>query len=288
MNGFIAGVQPLAAGDRALLFLQPRNDGAWGVTQLIFGAFRRVAVGGHTYAVRRLDTAQELRRDGDGALRPLTASSDLPRDWARFVNWVANRAAGRESAPSYFRPARSDLRNRGEAFTLLGEGSPGCNDGTHNLRWFDFPGSVAIAQLFRPAGPRGRGFSEIQAALAAWTADPTSNVSYVYGGTNSVSAACQNTIYFDGDCLQPFRGRQVDPCADDRGAGHLTLLGLGVHGAKNSTIANVSGVRLVLPVLTDGLSQLTNVNAKRLAWPTLIFRVHSPDSPNTYSGISHA
>lgn len=186
----IEGIQPLVPGDRALLFLQPRSDGTWGVTQLIFGAFRRVASGGRFYAMRNLGAAREIA--------PLGAASERPRDWAGFTAWVEDRAAGRARAADYLRPLSSALQTQVEAFTLLTEGSPGCGDGNHATRWFGFPASVAIsANSGGQPGLAGGGFGQIQTALAAWTADPGSNVSYVWGGTSAISSSCGNTIYFD-------------------------------------------------------------------------------------------
>lgn len=186
----IEGIQPVVAGDRVLLFLQPRSDGAWGVTQLIFGTFRRVASAGRFYATRNLDAAQEIATLGAGG--------DRPRDWAGFTSWIADRALGIPHVADYFRPSSSALRNQVAAFTLLTEGSPGCGDGNHATRWFGFPSSVAIsANSGGQPGLAGGGFSEIQTALATWTADPGSNVNYVYGGTNAISTSCQDTIYFN-------------------------------------------------------------------------------------------
>ncbi len=197
----IWGVQPLVEGDRALLFLHPRRDGTWGVAQLIFGAFREVAQGGSRYAVRNLEAAQEWAPASDGALAPVAGSSDRPRDFRQFADWVEDRARGRVRATAYFRASSQGLRNITDAFTLLTEapGGAGCNDGAiHSPRWFIFPGGTSIAaNSSGQPGLAGGGFTEVQAALAAWTADGGSNINYGYGGTTAVDDTCENTIIFD-------------------------------------------------------------------------------------------
>jgi len=58
------GVPAFRRGERALLFLEPRGDGAYGVSQLALGAFHLVVRDGRTLAVRDLAEACEVHFGG--------------------------------------------------------------------------------------------------------------------------------------------------------------------------------------------------------------------------------
>ncbi len=83
----VHGVPVLAPRDRALLFLQPREDGTYGILHLMLGAFFEAGSGDGRVALRPFDGLGELG----------VSSSDEPeqvRDWDRFESWLADRSRG--------------------------------------------------------------------------------------------------------------------------------------------------------------------------------------------------
>src|SRR5688500_9243557 len=98
----VFGAPRFRVGERALVFLQPRADGSFGVLQAMLGAFHEAESSGEAalrLAVRDLSEATEVARPGHPVLGP-----GAPRDFDRFVAWLADRAAGRSRAPDYFVP----------------------------------------------------------------------------------------------------------------------------------------------------------------------------------------
>jgi hypothetical protein len=92
------------------------------------------------------------------------------------------------------------LRNLTDRFTFLpaADGFP--------IRWFVFDsgGSNTFRALESgQPGLAGGGFTEFQTALAAWNADPATNISYLYGGTTTDPSG-PNRIVFDQDLGSPF------------------------------------------------------------------------------------
>lgn len=169
----IHGAPRLAAGERALLFLAPNADGSYHILHLMLGAFREVSSGGRRIAVRDLGGAVGLNKDGSGA------APDRPRDLERFGDWLADRAKGVRREPDYFEEKTGDLEAAREAFNLL-------DGGGVKMRWFEFDAGKAVSWSAHQAGQSGvpgSGFAEIQRALAAWTAEPSTPVRYLYAGT---------------------------------------------------------------------------------------------------------
>ena len=79
-------------------------------------------------------------------------------------------------------------------YTLLGSNG-------QNFRWFN-GGGTWFAYQSGQSGMAGGGFAELQAALAAWNADPGSNLSLSYGGTTSRASGFRandgaNVVLFD-------------------------------------------------------------------------------------------
>ena len=94
----VHGAPVFHEGDRLLLFLVARDDGAYAVLHLGLGAFHRLTgvVGEQTrdIALRNLIDSAD-RKSNDGLI-------DAPRDWEEFSSWLAKRAAGRRAAENYF------------------------------------------------------------------------------------------------------------------------------------------------------------------------------------------
>jgi hypothetical protein len=187
----IWGLTRLATGDRALLFLVPRPDGAYGVNQLILGAFREVEVAGQRVAVRDLDAASELRMDASGKLASVSGG-DRPRDAGGFSQWIVQRAQGLSKKPDYFRDGLALPK-----YNLIYDIA--CNDFLP-LRRFDFDLGDSVGFTATSSGQPGLadgGFPEVQTALAAWTNDRASIIDYSYAGTTEIIRSNNNTIVFD-------------------------------------------------------------------------------------------
>lgn len=188
----IWGLTRLGIGDRALLFLLPRHDGTYGVNQLILGAFREVEVSGERVAVRDLEGASELRADASGKLASVSGG-DRPRNVEGFSQWIAQRADKRFRPADYFRDGLVLPK-----YNLFADASCGGGDG-RPIRWFTFDSGGSVSFTSNSSGQPGLadgGVSEIQAALAAWTNDSSSPISYLYGGSTA-STSTNNNIVFD-------------------------------------------------------------------------------------------
>jgi hypothetical protein len=189
----IWGAPVFHEGERALLFLKERADGSYGILHLMLGAFHEMDEGGRRIALRDLSQASEVRPLPGGKLASGT-SQDLPRDAARFADWLADRANGNRRAADYLLdlPA-SALKSLHEKFTLFVDDSNG-----HNLRWFDFDGGGSVTFFANSGGQAGLadgGFSEFQNALAAWTNEPTTPIRYLYGGKTGATGGLKD---YDG------------------------------------------------------------------------------------------
>ena len=176
----IKGAPRFSNGERALVFLSPSQDGAYRLTQFSLGAFHIVDRGTRTYAYRDLRTAEAVPLPGR-----LTPVQDGIRDYAEFRAWLEDRAAGLRTVVDYFRELpTNELEAITENFTLFLDPVTG-----FNFRWEDFAGTptVFFAQATGQPGLPGGGFQEFQDALAAWNADPNSNIDLRYGGTTNLS-----------------------------------------------------------------------------------------------------
>src|SRR4029078_13128681 len=85
-----------AAGKDALLFLRPAQDGTYRILHLMLGAFHQRTVNGKTLALRDLSDADDV-----GAKSRAEDGVDAVRDFNRFSDWVADRAAGMPNPGNY-------------------------------------------------------------------------------------------------------------------------------------------------------------------------------------------
>lgn len=185
---FLYGVPRFEPGERAILFLVPTRDGAFGILHLGLGAFHRLDRSSGALAVRDLSGADVVTPPGGGA----DTGRSLARDYDAFASWLADRSAGLRPPARYFVAAPPEARRSlADRFTLLAVSG-------FNLRWFAFDtgGSVGwrANSSGQPAVPGG-GFTEFQAALAAWNADACTPIDLTYLGTTSASAGL---VFFDG------------------------------------------------------------------------------------------
>jgi hypothetical protein len=190
----VEGAPSLQPGERAILFLSPRPDGTFGIYQLFLGAFHdSPAKGGRRLALRRLDGTRAVPLSG--RLSP----SEPARDFDLFVSWIAARVAGIRGPRLY------DIAAVAAEAEQVSEGFRFFQVNGRAFRWFDFDEGTSIewrAHANGQPGLTGGGFSEFQTALAAWNADPGTNISYTYGGTTTNTGGFtesdgQHTILFD-------------------------------------------------------------------------------------------
>jgi hypothetical protein len=173
----IWGAPEFAAGERALLFLSPNQDGSFRILHLMLGAFHEARdAQGSWLAVRNLSEAQEVRLPG--GLPPADRADEQgSRDLGKFREWLTDRALGVERKADYFtsrRPVQS-LAAPATFFTRNGI----------KMRWFDFDQRLNVAwrahSSGQPAVPGG-GFNEFKTALNAWNHATDTNIRYVYAG----------------------------------------------------------------------------------------------------------
>jgi hypothetical protein len=190
----IWGAPQMAVGEDALLFLAPEDDGTFRILHLMLGAFHRQVVQGRGLALRDLSEAQEVRPDGVGP------ASDDVRDFGRFSDWIADRAAGIVRDRDYVVQGGAQLRSAIGAFTLMK------GDDNLPIRWFEFDSGQSIAWRVHSGGQPGLGLDAsigaFNVALRAWDDDPGSNVRYTFAGTTTAGSGFDdsddvNTILFE-------------------------------------------------------------------------------------------
>ncbi len=166
----IHGAPRFEEGDRALLFLSPRSDGTYGIQHLMLGAFLEVERGDRRAAMRRLEGT---RLAGDEDLEEL----ETVRDWDRFENWLADRAAGRLRAPDYFSGASEAPGSVFLPNLLKANGKP--------IRFFEFDdGGKVIWKVGRGLSNAKKAFKR---AIKAWNSDPDTVVNLARNGRTSVT-----------------------------------------------------------------------------------------------------
>lgn len=171
----IWGVPEFSPGERMLLFLAPRSDGTYGILHLMLGAFSELEFGGARVAVRALSEALGLPLDAD----PPRASEPV-RDFAGFVNWITDRAAGLNRPIDYYVDrALADVRpSRGSGGLLEDR----CTQ--LNFRWSELDRGEAVRWSFDAGGfdGRGGGRSAFMRARRLWTRASEGAVRFQNGG----------------------------------------------------------------------------------------------------------
>lgn len=210
------GAPQMKVGESSLLFLAPANDGTFRILHLMLGAFHRQTVQGKSLALRDLSEAQEVRPDGVGE------ASDEVRDFGRFSDWLADRAAGIVRDRDYVVRGGSQLRSAVGAFTLMK------GDDNQPVRWFEFDSGQSIAWRVHQGGQPGLGIdasiAAFNVALRAWNDDPGSNIRYAYAGTTGAGNGFNkddnvNAILFEDP------GDQASEGSFDCGSGGVIAVG---------------------------------------------------------------
>ena len=174
-------------------------------------------------ALRDLSEAHEI-----GAKSTAGEGTDAVRDFDRFSDWIADRAAG-IAERGRLRPWRSPrpssrLSRRSSPSSPRRTATPSAGSASTAGR--------AWSGRSTPRASRASGLdatvAAFQAALTAWTADPGTNINYVYVGTTQAATGLTrsdgvNTILFD----DPFRD-DPDEAVDgvfDCGSGGVIAMG---------------------------------------------------------------
>jgi hypothetical protein len=195
------GAPRFAPGERAILFLSPNADGTHSVLHLMLGAFHAVPAGGRRLALRDLSEARRISS---------SKQPERPRDFGRFSRWIAARARGEKRQADYFVNGAGDKLGRTTApFTLMRAPSDNLP-----VRWFDFDTGGHVSWYAHEVGQQGLaggGYTELQTALQAWTADPDSVIDYRYEGTTDSAEGFTaddglNTVLFNdpNDEVSPY------------------------------------------------------------------------------------
>jgi len=195
----IWGAPQFTEGESALLFLNPAKDGTYHILHLMLGAFHRRTIEGQAVALRDLSEALEVNGKGQDAVR----------NFDRFADWAADRAAGLRHEGGYIvSPTKAMLTGVDTKFTLLtpSDGNP--------IRWFRFDNGQSVEWRIGSAGQLGLGLAasiqQFQIALNVWTNDAATNINYVYVGTTDATGGLAgsdgtNSIVF-GDPNDDFDG----------------------------------------------------------------------------------
>ncbi len=192
----ISSVPIFKAGEKALLFLVPNEDGTHGVLHWALGAFRIIERQDHLFAVRDLSEANVLSEPGQERLFFL-------RDSEKFADWLRDRADGKYRDADYFEPlSQTSYSAKYTLFKFRGK----------NLRWFEFDRGAAVKWRFRSAGSVGS-LSAFRDALRAWNRESKTPINYTYGGSTGSRNGFRrrdgvNAIIF-GDPNRSLRGRYV-------------------------------------------------------------------------------
>jgi len=185
------GSPVLEQSDRAILFLNPRRDGTYGVQQLMLGAFRQAEKSGRSVALRDLSEVTQVSADGVNKPEPL-------RDFGAFADWIERRQQNSSIAPNYNISSNdAGLSSAPRSHTFIKV------DGKRT-RWFDFDAGGSVRWKFHRDGFNGNGGGkkDFRDAMAVWTDEPTTNINLQWDGTTSLTAGFDtfddvNVILFD-------------------------------------------------------------------------------------------
>ncbi|HEV7426949.1 MAG TPA: M57 family metalloprotease [Thermoanaerobaculia bacterium] len=166
----VPGVPVFAEGERVLLFLYRRDDGAFTISDLGLGTYR---FAGDIF----------VRTDIEGWDANGSVHVEQPRLAERFLNYVRGVVRGEVMAEDYL-VAKAPLMVKTQSFAIASFTATsymltyGSGLGT---RWNVFPSAVLWNQGNSETGTLGSGTAEINAAFSIWSAGGTN---YVLAGAN--------------------------------------------------------------------------------------------------------
>jgi PKD repeat protein len=185
----IFGTPVYTPGERVMAFLAATPRGDYQTIDLFVGKFGEAkAVNGRRLLVRD-DSAGDVALL-DASMQPIQPKN-VQRDATAFESYVADRVAGRVTAPGYGvanpvleRDLASAATTNGTRvikpeFTLISEGTV--------YRWsaFDNGGSAKWYSFGTQTGYSGGGVNEIQTAMNAWNSYTAAKINYSYAGTGA-------------------------------------------------------------------------------------------------------
>ncbi len=240
----IPGVPRFPAGRRVVLFLSRTPQKTWAVTDLVLGKFTFLTdTAGRHLLVR--DEGEINGWDPDGSQH-----SEGQRSADRFLAYLRAEAGGQNGNADYYVRHLPLVANSVEATiprkiasNFTGTSYTSDAGSGRGSRWNVFPSSVTFYNENTESGAQGGGVTAIQAGLNAWTNDGGSNVSYVYGGTDSghtnglSGADGRNTVQFDRNLTG--YGAPAFTCSSNSYSGVLGIGGItlysGTHSANGET-----------------------------------------------------
>jgi hypothetical protein len=213
----IPGVPRFASGQRALLLLREIGPDRYAVTELVLGKFRFARdLAGQDLLVR--DEDEIVGWDPNGQVH-----REGRRDAGRFLQFVRDEARGVRAEEDYFAPTRPlrsfsmsspTTTDSGTTTAPVFAAATGFSatsytmviSGAMGSRWAVFPNAVTFysGASGEPGAP-GNGTTAVTTGIASWDNDCSSNVNYVYGGTDSThtgglhGADGANTVLFERD-----------------------------------------------------------------------------------------
>lgn len=173
----IWGMPEFREGERALLFLEPRRDGTYGILHLMLGAFYEVEWRGRRVATRSLTEAVELT---PAAIEGASIFEEPLRDFDRFVRWISDRAVKVRRPIDYLLPPPDTvLRAAGDSSRLLEDR---CTQ--LNYRWSEFDRGESVTWSLDGQGQGGApgGALALGRALKLWDRAPDLPIHLARGG----------------------------------------------------------------------------------------------------------
>jgi Matrixin len=252
----IWGAPRFQPGERALLFLNPAPDGTYRILHLMLGAFHRRDATGVSLAVRDLSEARELVPGGK------QAAGEVARDFDKFADWLADRAAGNKRASDYVVSGASLGSSMDKFVTMTGD------DG-REIRWFRFDQGQSVSWNVHDGGQPGLGtdatVAAFRTALQAWDDDPGSNVLYDYAGLTAASGGLARGDGVNAILFGDPSGSEVDGTFDCNAGGVIAKGGPSYYTATRSYQGQLYHEAIEADIVTNNGTECLFRNNSRVA-----------------------